>query len=113
MKKVNNENNDIFKYIIYLLIFITVISIAVNPSTRKFVSLLSNINKLEKQVETIKNENETYKKRLNKLKTNPREMEKFAKISVGNPNIGVLAETEIEYIFEDFDKKTEESNEIQ
>lgn len=112
MKKENNENNDIFKYIIYLLIFITFVSIAVNPSTRKFFSLLSNINKLEKQVETIRIENETYKKRLAKLKTNPREMEKAAKTNVGNPNIGVLAETEIEYIFNDSIDEKEEKSEI-
>lgn len=103
-----DKNTDMFKHIICGIIFITFILILCNSSTRKFIVNLSRINSLEVKIEKIKAENETFKKRLDYLKTKPREMEKLVKL-----NLGFLADTEIEYVFEDGDKKDEENNEIQ
>ncbi len=100
------KNNDIFKHIIYGIVFITFVLIMCNASTRKFIVTLSKINSLKAKIEKTETENETFKKRLDYLKTKPREMEKLVKL-----NLGFLAETEIEYRFEDSDKKVEEDNE--
>jgi hypothetical protein len=100
------NSDNIYKYIKYGIVFITFASIAFNSSTWKFFSRLSEIYDLKKRIEKVKIENETYKKRLNNLKTNSREMEKVVKMDVGDSNLGVLAENEIEYIFVD----TEERN---
>ena len=91
------KNSDLFKHIIYGIIFITFI----------FIVTLSKINSLKAKIEKTEAENETFKKRLSYLKTKPREMKKLVKL-----NMGFLAETEIEYRFEDSDKKIEETNEI-
>lgn len=102
-----DKNTDIFKHIICGIIFITFILILCNSSTRKFIVTLSKINSLKAKIEKTEAENKTFKKRWDYLKTKPREMEKLVKL-----NLGFLAETEIEYRFEDSDKKVEETNEV-
>ena len=102
------NNDDVYKYIIYGIIFITFLCIVVNPSTRKFFLCLSEINKIEQKIEQITIEKEKYKKRLNYLKTNPKELEKAVKMNSGGRVLGVLATNEIEYIF--IDEEKEDSN---
>jgi len=92
--------NKIFKYTIILFIIGTFLLIIFNPSTRKMIFKLSEIHKLEKNIERISATNETLKKRLLYLQTKPEEMEKAVK-----SDLGYIAEDEILYKFNDNDDK--------
>ena len=102
----NNNSKDFFKFIIYGIIFVTFICIALNSSTREFISSFYEIHKLKKSTEQITFENEEYKKKLNYLRTKPREIEKAIKT-----DLDVISETEIEYVFDDSDEKNEAKSE--
>ena len=95
MKK-EEKREAVFRYIVIGIIFITFLCIALNSSTSKFVSKLFKIHELKAKTEKLLNENAKYEKRLNYLKTKPKEMEKEAKIV-----FDVVAENEMEFVFED------------
>lgn len=95
MKK-DEEKNSIYKYVFWGIIFITLFCILANSSTRDFVSKLSEIHKLKKNIAQLTTENEKFEKRLNYLKTKPKEMEKAVKA-----DLNYVAENEVVYIFEE------------
>jgi cell division protein FtsB len=86
----------VYKYIVIGIIIITFLCIALNPSTTMFVSRLFEIHKLKTNTEKLLTENEKYEKRLNYLKTKPKEMEKAAKME-----FDYVEENEVEFVFED------------
>ena len=101
------ERGSVYKYIIWGIIFVTLFCIFANPSTRDFVSKLSEIHKLKKNIAQMTEENEKFEKRLNYLKTKPKEMEKAVKA-----DLNYVAENEIVYIFEEPEQdNSEDSNE--
>ena len=106
MKK-NDKNVNIFKYIGWGIIFITLFCLFANPSTRDFVSLLSKIHELKTNIAKIIPENEKFEKRLNYLKTKPKEMEKAVKA-----DLNYVAENEVVYVFEEPEQENiEDKNE--
>ena len=103
--KRNEEKGTIYKYIVWSIIFITLFFILANPSTRDFVSKLSEIHKLKKNIAEMTVENEKFEKRLNYLKTKPKEMEKSVKA-----DLNYVAENEVVYIFDDSEQDNTEDN---
>ena len=96
------RSKAVFKYIVIGIIFITFLCIIFNSSTSQFISRLIEIHKLKTNTEKLINENEKYEKRLNYLKTKPKEIEKEAKIV-----FDVVAENEMEFVFEEDSQKEE------
>ena len=106
MKK-NEKNSTIYKYLFWGIIFITLFCILANPSTRDFISLLSKIHELKTNIAKIIPENEKFEKRLNYLKTKPKEMEKAVKA-----DLNYVAENEVVYVFEEPEQENiEDKNE--
>ncbi len=105
--KRNEEKVSVYKYIIWGIIFVTLFCIFANSSTRDFFSKLSEIHKLKKNIAQMTAENEKFEKRLNYLKTKPKEMEKAVKA-----DLNYVAENEVVYIFEEPEQdNTEDKNE--
>ena len=90
------RSKAVFKYIVIGIIFITFLCIIFNSSTSQFISRLIEIHKLKSNTEKLLTENEKYEKRLNYLKTKPKEMEKAAKME-----FDYVEENEVEFVFED------------
>jgi len=86
----------VYKYVVIGILVVTFLCIALNPSTTMFVSRLFEIHKLKTNTEKLLIENEKYEKRLNYLKTKPKEMEKAAKME-----FDYVEENEVEFVFED------------
>ena len=96
----------IYKYVVIGIIIATFLCIALNPSTTMFISRLFEIHKLKANTEKLLNENEKYEKRLNYLKTKPKEMEKAAKME-----FDYVEENEVEFVFEDDSNQNEGNDE--
>ena len=89
-------SNKIFKVSFILVIFLTVLLIVANYSTREYFHKLIKIYKLKKEIEKTKVYNISLEKRLSNLQTKPKDLEKAVKME-----LGYVAEDEILYKFND------------
>lgn len=95
----------VFRYTLCVIMLFAVIYMCFNSTTRRLISRVIEIHKLQADIEEAKKTNLEYQKRLEYLQTKPREIEKIVKA-----DLGVLAEGEIEYRFNDeYDTKENEN----
>lgn len=95
---------NIFKYTIYFIILFAIFYICLNSTTRRLVSRIFEIHKLQANIEDATKTNLEYKKRLNYLQTKPEQMDKMVKTE-----LDVLADGEIEYKFDDYEDENNKS----
>lgn len=91
----------IFKYIIYSIILFSILYICFNSTTRRLIHRIFEIHKLQANIEEATKVNLKYKKRLEYLLTKPKQIDRIVK-----SDLGLLAEGEIEYRFDDYPEET-------
>lgn len=91
---------------IYILLIILLTYLVFNPTARKIFSRYVEYYKLSSNLELANQSNLEYKKRLYYLETKPSQMERIVK-----SELGVIAEGEVEYRFNQENIQKEKNNE--
>lgn len=99
----NQKKHSIY---IYILLIILLTYLVFNPTARKIFSRYVEYYKLSSNLELANQSNLEYKKRLYYLETKPSQMERIVK-----SELGVIAEGEVEYRFNQENIQKEKSNE--
>ncbi|MDD2523626.1 MAG: hypothetical protein WCS83_00975 [Endomicrobiia bacterium] len=100
----NKKKRSIY---IYILLIILLTYLIFNPTARKIFSRYVEYYKLSSNLELAEQSNLEYKKRLYYLETKPSHMERIVK-----SELGVIAEGEVEYRFNQETKNGGNTNEI-